>query len=221
MHTSRRILIIPAGLLVSVALSGGQSQAAGLEWRQLFNGHDLANWEHVGDGSFVVEDDALKTVGGMGLLWYTAEKFGNVAIRVRYKNPGGANAGVFVRIPAEPTEPWMPVNRGYEVQIDGTADDYHVTGVLYSFTKAAARPEVADEWNTLEISLYDDRTVVRINDVPVTDFTEGDAVPPKKERYEPDRGPRPSRGYIGIQNHAAEDTVYFREISIRELSLDE
>ena len=31
---------------------------------------------------------------------------------------GGGNSGVFIRIPEKPTEPWMPVNRGYEVQIN-------------------------------------------------------------------------------------------------------
>ena len=57
-----------------------------------------------------------------------------VVYRMEHEND---NSGVFIRIPTEPTEPWMPVNRGYEVQIDnhperGNEDDYHVTGTLYS-----------------------------------------------------------------------------------------
>ena len=51
----------------------------------------------------------------------------------------------------------------------------------------------------------------------MTDFSEGDQVPAKKEWYEPDRGPRPNAGYIGVQNHGEEDVVYFREISVRSL----
>ena len=27
------------------------------------------------------------------------------------------NSGVYIRIPEKPTEPWMPVNKGNEVQI--------------------------------------------------------------------------------------------------------
>ena len=67
----------------------------------------------------------------------------------------------------------------------------------------------------MQINLDGDRTLIRVNNILVTDYTEGDPVPAKKEWYEPDRGPRPVSGFIGIQNHGAEDTVYFREISVR------
>ncbi len=221
MYESQVKTIVTTILITVFSVTPGVAQKHDSQWRQLFNGHDLRNWNHVGDGSFIVENGILKSVGGMGLLWYTPEKFGRAVIRVEYKNPDGANSGIFIRIPEVPTEPWMPVNRGYEVQIDGSGDDHHITGALYSFTKAAARPEVADEWNTLEISLFDDRTVVRVNGVSVTDFVEGQEVPPKKEWYEPDRGTRSNTGYIGIQNHFPEDTVYFREISVRPLSEDD
>lgn len=111
----------------------------------------------------------------------------------------------------------MPVNKGYEVQIDNNADEFHTTGVLYSLTKALAQPTVVGEWNTLVIQLKGNRTSVKVNDVLVTDFTEGDSVPPKVQWYEPDRGPRPESGYIGIQNHGEDDIVYFRDISVRPL----
>src|SRR5262245_45246349 len=89
----------------------------------LFNGRDLTGWDHVGPGRFVVEDGVLKSEGGMGLLWYTPRKISNAVIRVVYKTSGRrGNSGVFIRIPERPTEPWMPVNRGYEVQIDNAAD---------------------------------------------------------------------------------------------------
>src|SRR5256885_1517763 len=38
-------------------------------WRQLFNGHDLDNWQHVGPGKLVIENGVLRTEDGMGLLW--------------------------------------------------------------------------------------------------------------------------------------------------------
>src|SRR5262245_50988932 len=83
-------------------------------WRPLFNGKDLDGWQHVGPGRFVIENGVLRTEGGMGLLWYTREKFGDATIRVVFRalQPKGAgNSGLFIRIPAEPTEPWMPVTR--------------------------------------------------------------------------------------------------------------
>lgn len=190
--------------------------AFGQEWTELFNGKDLSGWQHVGPGKMVVEDGLLKTEGGMGLLWYTGKKFGNVNIKVVYKGADKSNAGLFIRIPEKPTEPWMPVYKGYEVQIDDTEDDYHVTGVLYSLTKAKARPGKPG-WNTLDVTLDGDRTIVHVNGVLVTDFKEGDKVPPKKKSYEPNRGPRPVEGYIGLQNHSKDDTVYFKSVSVQPL----
>src|SRR5689334_3531482 len=81
----------------------------------LFNGRDLDGWEHVGPGKFVFENfvgenGALRTEGGMGLLWYTREQFGNCKIRVVYKTTSAAaNSGVFVRIADLPKDEWFAV----------------------------------------------------------------------------------------------------------------
>jgi hypothetical protein len=205
--------------LTILALGTLPSPARAADWKQLFNGKDMTGWEHVGPGKFFIEDGLLKTQGGMGLLWYTHEKVGNATIRVVYKlSHENDNSGVFIRIPEKPTEPWMPVNRGYEVQIYNPADDYHCTGVLYSLTKALARPyKPVGEWNTLEITLEGPRTLVVLNGVKVTDYSEGQPVPPKVKDYEPDRGPRPNFGYIGLQNHGEGSEVYFKEVAIKEI----
>ncbi len=161
----------------------------------------------------------IRTHGGMGLLHFAGEQFGNCVIRVVFRmEHHNDNSGVFIRIPEKPTEEWMPVNKGYEVQIDNAADDYHATGVLYSLTRALARPgKPGPEWNTMEITLEGPRTVVTVNGVKLTDYTEGHTVPPKKEKWEPDRGPRPNAGYIGLQNHGEHDVVWFKEVSVRPL----
>ncbi len=193
------------------------------KWRQLFNGSDLSGWEQVGPGEFVVEDGLLKTVGGMGMILYPGEKFGDVTIRVVYKvKDNDCNSGVFIRLPEKPADEWVAVNTGYEVQIDnGTrhvGGDYHCTGVLYSLTKAMAHPQKAPgEWNTMEITLDGPRTIVHVNGEMVTDFTEGDPVPEKTRDFEPNRGPRPESGYIGLQNHDALSTAWFKEVSVRPI----
>ncbi len=187
------------------------------EWHPIFNGSDTEGWEHVGEGHFTVEDGILKSHGGMGLLWFTAQKFENIQLRLVYKGAEANNAGVFIRIPEIPTEAWMPVNKGYEVQIDDREDINHRTGVLYSLTKAKASPGIAGKWNTMNITLQGNRTIVMVNEVLVTDFTEGDPVPEKIESYEPDRGPRPLKGYIGIQNHGEGDVIEFKEISYKKI----
>jgi hypothetical protein len=69
----------------------------------------------------------------------------------------------------------------------------------------------------MEITLDGPRTIVYVNGSKVTDFTEGDKVPDRKFDFEPQRGPRPESGYMGVQNHGDKDIVFFREISVRNL----
>ncbi len=215
---SVRARMIPLGIAMLMGSAFMTASAQAGDWQPFFNGKNLDGWKHVGPGKFVIEDSVLKTQGGMGLLWYTREKFSDATIRVVFRAPqpkGSGNSGVFIRIPTEPTEPWGPVNKGYEVQIDENDSDFHRTGVLYSFTKAQGKPPVR-EWNTMEITLDGNRTLVTVNGATVTDFREGDAVPEKKQQYEPDRGPRAREGYIGVQNHDDKDVVLFREISVKK-----
>jgi hypothetical protein len=195
------------------------------EWKPLFNGKDLTGWKHVGPGKMTVENGLIQTHGGMGLLYWTGGKLGHCRIRVVYKmRDNNDNSGVFIRIPIEPREEWMPVNYGYEVQIDNhpetsKEDDYHITGTLYSMTKPLAKPgKPGPEWNTMLITLDGPRTMVELNGVKVTDYTEGDPVPEMKFKFEPQRGRRPEEGYIGLQNHSDNDIVFFKEVSIQPLS---
>lgn len=201
-----------------------QMPAKELGWKDLFNGHNLKGWQHVGPGGFTVQDGLLKTQGGMGLLYWAAGPIADCEIKVVYKmEHENDNSGVFIRIPSQPTDPWMAVNSGYEVQIDnhperGNEDDTHVTGTLYSMTTPKAKPgKPGPEWNTMVIRIEGNRTQVFVNDVRVTDYTEGQPVPEKKLPYEPTRGVRPEQGWIGLQNHSDKDVVYFKTVAIRVL----
>jgi hypothetical protein len=171
-----------------------------------------------------VEAGLIQTHGGMGLLYWKGGKIGNCVLRVVYRmRDHNDNSGVYIRIPLEPREAWMPVHYGYEVQIDNepeksNEDDYHVTGTLYSLTKPLAKPgKPGPEWNTMEITLDGSKTIVYVNGVKVTDYSEGQPVPPRKFDFEPLRGSRPLEGYFGLQNHGDHDVVFFKEVSIRPL----
>jgi hypothetical protein len=221
MNRSRARKLLSALLLcAAVLLIAAASPEA--EWKPLFNGKDLTGWKHVGPGNMTVEDGLIRTHGGMGLLYWTGGKLGHCRIRVVYKmRDNNDNSGVFIRIPIEPREPWMPVHYGYEVQIDNEPetskeDEYHVTGTLYSLTKPAARPgKPGPEWNTLLITLDGPHTMVVLNGVKVTDYTEGQPVPERKFDFEPQRGRRPDEGYLGLQNHSDNDIVFFKEVSVQ------
>lgn len=211
-------------LTISGAWNFANAQIKDDDWSQLFNGKDLTGWKHVGPGSMSVENGLIRGHGGMGLLYYEGKKFGNCQIKAVWRmNDTNDNSGIFIRIPIEPREEWMPVHYGYEVQIDNhpelsNEDDYHITGTLYSLTKPLAKPgKPGPEWNTTEITLDGPRTIVYVNGVKVTDYKEGDPVPERKFDFEPQRGPRPESGYIGIQNHSDKDVVYFKEIAWKPL----
>ena len=226
-----RLSLIALATMFMLGLSAGLADG---QTRQLFNGKDLTGWAHVGKGRVYVEDSLLKTEGGMGLLWYTREKFGDVMLRVTYRTTTvDDNSGIFIRIPEPPQDPWQAVHSGYEVQIlENFPEHYaqsahqkqfgmswHTTGAIYSISPAMARPQKpVGEWNTMEIELRGPRTVIRLNGVLVNDFTEGSAVPERQHDYEPRRGPRPDHGFIGIQNHHQPQTVHFKEISVTLLA---
>ncbi len=228
-----KALAIPAVLTafsVPAAWAAGEENACKgdpNQWRPLFDGKDLNGWKHVGPGGMTVENGLIRTHGGMGLLYWTGGKIGDCVLRVVFKmRDENDNSGVFIRIPVEPREEWMPVHYGYEVQIDNhpersdpPEDEAHSTGMLYSLTKplatGAAKPGPA--WNEMEITLDGTRTVVMVNGVKVTDYREGDPTPPRKFNFEPQRGRRPAMGYIGLQNHSDNDLVFFREVAIKPL----
>lgn len=222
-----RIKIVITALVLLILSSGVSATAQDRDgWRQLFNGKDLKGWKHAGPGEQYVEDGLIKSHGGMGILYWPGEKFGNCIIKVVWRmRDENSNSGIFIRMPVEPREEWMPVHYGYEVQIDNKPelsdeDEYHYTGTLYSLTKPLAKPaKPGPEWNTTEITLDGPRTIVYVNGVKVTDYKEGDPVPERKFDFEPQRGPRPETGYFGIQNHGEKDVVFFKEIAVKTLKI--
>ncbi|MBI2679505.1 MAG: DUF1080 domain-containing protein [Candidatus Solibacter usitatus] len=192
--------------------------ACAADWTPIFNGKNLDGWEMVGPGRFVVENGLMKTEGGMGLLWYTRRQFGNTTLRVVFKTTSPrSNSGVYIRFPEKPHDAWYAVHNGYEVQIDAAGDEWHCTGSLYSLSKVSKRTQKpTGEWNTMEISLRGQKTIVTLNGEVVNEFDGNQSVPERKAWYEPVRGPRPDAGYMGLQNHDEKSTVYFKEVSYKE-----
>jgi hypothetical protein len=207
-------------LLVFALLAALPCAAA--ERRQLFNGKDLTGWQMIrteAQDTFVAEDGVMHTTGHKGDLLFTGEKIGKATLHVVYKmsNDHG-NSGVFIRIPEVTTKEPDLINKGIEVQIDNRDNDYHCTGVLYSWTKAKARPyKPAGEWNTLDITIDGPRTIVKVNGVLVTDYDGVSPVPPKAHPWEPERGPRADSGYIAVQAHDPSAVITFKEISVEPL----
>lgn len=178
-------------------------------YRPIFNGETLDGWKQAGPGKFDVVDGELRTEGGMGMLWYQAKELKSYSVKLDWKMAGDDNSGVFVGFPAS-DDPWSAVNKGYEVQIDATDAADRTTGAVYGFKSAdiKARDRVLrppGQWNSYEIRVQGERLQIFLNGVRINDFTNTDPVRSLKD------------GYIGIQNHGADDQVSFRNIQLREL----
>ncbi|MEV7866164.1 ThuA domain-containing protein [Streptomyces sp. NPDC088124] len=178
-------------------------------YRSLFNGKTLEGWKQAGPGKFDIVDGELRSEGGMGLLWYQAKEFGAYSLKLDWKMAGDDNSGVFVGFPAS-EDPWSAVNNGYEVQIDATDTPDRTTGSVYGFKSAdvKARDRVLrppGQWNSYEIKVQGERLQIFLNGVKINDFTNTDPARSLKN------------GYIGLQNHGADDQVSFRDIQIKEL----
>jgi hypothetical protein len=175
------------------------------KWIDLFNGKDLTGWRMAGKGNFTVEDHALVTHGGMGMLWYDQRKFRDFKLQVEWKvNDHCNNSGVFLRFPEKSDDPWYAVNNGYEIQIDDCDKKglMFQTGSVYSFhpaAKIASKP--AGEWNRYEITVVGQHYTVVLNGEKVNEF----------------EGERGREGYIGLQNHDPISRVSFRRVRVKEI----
>src|SRR5690606_18416927 len=120
------------------------------------------------------------------------------------------NGGVFVGFPNPGNDPWVAVNQGYEIQIDATDEDDRTTGAVYTFQGADLEAVEASlnpvgQWNKYDIVVENDKIKIYLNDTLVNDFTSTD---PARDL---------DQGFIGVQNHGNGETVYYRDISIKEL----
>ncbi|UQA37316.1 ThuA domain-containing protein [Streptomyces sp. HNA39] len=199
-------------------LSGGLRYATGQvkadckpgkDYRPLFNGKTLEGWKQAGPGKFTVSDGALHSDGGMGLLYYQAKELKAYSLKLDWKMAGDDNSGVFVGFP-ESDDPWSAVHNGYEIQIDATDAADRTTGAVYGFKSAdiKARDRVLrppGQWNSYEIKVQGERLQIFLNGAKINDFTNTDPARSLKD------------GYIGLQNHGADDQVSFRNIQLKEL----
>ena len=173
-------------------------------FRVLLEG-DLSGWKMAGPGGFDVEGDSLASRGGMGLLWHE-QPVRDFLLLLDWKVARREdNAGVFLRFPDPGNDPWVAVNKGYEVQICDTGGPKHRTGSIYDFQDSTSVPTgEPGTWNHLEVLAVGSRYEVRVNGRVVNRFV----------------GERSLEGFIGLQNHDEASRVSFRDVRVVELSPD-
>lgn len=182
----------------------------------LFDGtlESLTKWRLAGAGSFGRQADCtIRSEGGLGLLWYTAQEFTNYSLKLDWKLVKDDNGGVFVGFPNPGNDPWVAVNQGYEIQIDESDLPDRVTGSIYTFQGADREKVVAalnplGQWNAYEIQVQGQNIKVLLNGTLVNDFT---STAPERDL---------AQGFIGVQNHGAGESIWYRNIRIKGGAID-
>ncbi|MFW2512645.1 bacterial Ig-like domain-containing protein [Demequina sp. SO4-13] len=182
-------------------------------YTSLFDGTlaSFEDWSMAGAGAFARQDDcSLVTYGGMGLLWHPGQQFTDYSLKLDWKLVDDHNGGVFVGFPNPGTDPWVAVNEGYEIQIDASDEEDRTTGAIYTFQGAdnAAVEQALNpvgQWNGYEIVVEGETIKIYLNGTLVNDFTSTD---PARDL---------THGFIGVQNHGAGESVFYRNIRIQEI----
>jgi hypothetical protein len=174
-----------------------------------FNKH---GWNHYGPGYFTLDRETgiLEAHGGMGLLWYAREMFADFTLRLEFTTSvPESNSGIFLRVPEMVTSDEY-IYHSFEIQIHATAPEaIHQTGGVYDAeAPSEARQRAPGEWNDMEISFVGDRIMVVLNGTQVVDWV---AEPRGKIRD------FAARGFIGLQNHDWDTSVYFRNVRVKKL----
>lgn len=219
--------------LALLILQARPGVAADGEYRDLFNGKDLAGWlvegpktDKQGNTMWTVRDGSIVCLGkGFGFLRYEKEQFGDFAMRVEYRfapNQRG-NSGVGIRtIPfdSKQSRQTRPSFAAYEIQLQddaGKPASVHTTGSLYRFVAPTANPaRPAPEWNTIEIECTGPRIRVAVNGERILDANQNDVADIKDKPA----GAKPPRdkalsGYVCLQSHTGQ--VEFRKVQIRRV----
>jgi hypothetical protein len=177
----------------------------------LFDGtlESLSKWRMAGPGGFGRQEDcSMRSNGGSGLNWFTAQEFGSYTLKLDWKLTGDHNSGIFVGFPNPGTDRNIAINQGYEIQIDESDVPDRLTGSIYTFqgaerdkVQAALKPWGA--WNAYEIQVQGQNIKVFLNGTLVNDFTS----------TEPIRDL--TQGFIGVQNHGAGELIWYRNVRLK------
>ena len=212
-------ILFALAALVALSTSLGGANAAqddGFEQilRQRGNGtYHKGGWNHYGPGYFELDRDSgeIKANGGMGLFWFAERTYSDFELKLEFKTSGrNANSGVFVRVPEMPASDDY-IYHSFEVQIhDSSSEGIHQTGAVYDAEPSSrVASHEPGEWNEMRIRFVGDQITVWVNGEQVVDWM---AEP--RGKIEDFAG----EGYIGLQNHDDETSVWFRNIRIKDLA---
>jgi hypothetical protein len=175
-----------------------------------------------------IDENGVISASADDALW-TNNEYENFELNLEFKNDNCTNSGVVIYCTNK--QNWIP--NSVEIQI---ADDYcskwdypanwlcgAVFGHLAPSESKVVKP--AGEWNTMKITAKGKSIEIELNDKIITQmdmnlWTSGKINPDGSEIPEWVPTPfaeLPTKGYIGFQGKHGEATIWFRNITIKEL----
>ena len=180
----------------------------------LFDGKTFAGWRvnEENPSTFSVENGMIKVAGDRTHLFYEGNvgnhDFKNFELKLKAKTLPGSNSGIFIHT-AYQAKGWP--DKGYEVQVNQTHDDWRKTGSLYSFSDVKENLVKDNEWYDYDITVKDKRVIIKVNNKVAVDYTEPDTLPETRGLK------KLSSGTIALQGHDPKSVVYFKDIEIKSL----
>ncbi len=183
-------------------------------WISLFDGKTFTGWKvnTENPSTFSIEDGLIKVAGERTHLFYEGpvanHNFKNFQLKLKAKTMPGSNSGIFIHTIYQ--EKGWP-NKGYEVQVNQTHNDWRKTGSLYSVSDVKENLVKDNEWYQYDITVKDKHVVIKINNKVAVDYTEPDTLPA-------DRGEKHlSSGTFALQGHDPKSVAYFKDIKVKVL----
>jgi len=186
--------------VISILFAGfyafeNSAPAAEAKWESLFNGKDLTGWVAMHGVVFVVTNDNLRLVKGMGWL-RTEKQYKDFILEAEWRAlVPEYDSGFFVRAGLE-GKPWP--NEVWQVNLQRAALGGLVKGYK-TIVPAETPPMPLNKWVKFRIEVRGPRITLDVDGERAWEFTKLDAV----------------TGYIGIQ--AEEKAFDFRNIRLMEL----
>ncbi|HYG33897.1 MAG TPA: DUF1080 domain-containing protein [Clostridia bacterium] len=185
-------------LFTAVAFSPCASMAdeaqAG-KWESLFNGKDLSGWVPVHDVTFVVTNENLRLVTGMGWL-RTEKQYTNFVFEAEWRAlVPQYDSGLFIRVGLE-GKPWP--KDGWQVNLQGAALGALVKGYK-TIVPAETPPMPVNKWVKVRIEVRGKKVTLDVDGERAWEYNDLDA----------------AYGYLGIQ---AENKAFdFRNLRVQPL----
>lgn len=186
------------------------------EWKQIFNGTDLAGWKIVGDqDAFAVVLSDLKAEGKANLFvsetGTTSTQYKNFELKLKARAKGDANSGIYFHTTDDYMKEARHPTAGFELQLATKAKGVLATGGLYKLVAPEFQFDEIYQWFDLRLRVEGKRAQCWINGKQTLDYREPDSVAGQSQRFS-DVG-----GAICIQANSSPGAWYFKDIQLKRL----